>query len=76
MKRLTSPRLFAVAFAGGLALMLLLAPGLDSRAGAQAPGATPAGWLANADHEEPSPVLTSLKGAGTANANADPPDSK
>jgi len=44
---------------------------LPAAASAQAAGLSQTGWLSNADHEEPSPVITSLKGAGTANASAE-----
>jgi len=44
---------------------------LPAAASAQAAGISQAGWLSNADHEEPSPVITSLKGAGTATATAE-----
>jgi len=44
---------------------------LVANAGAQAPAAPQAGWLANPLHEEPSPAIVSIKGVGTANATAE-----
>ena len=43
---------------------------LPAAASAQA-GVAQTGWLSSADHEEPSPVITSLKGVGTASATAE-----
>jgi hypothetical protein len=56
----------------------LLASAADAQARGQRPSApvakpaaAPAAWLANPIREEPSPAIVSLKGAGTANANAE-----